>query len=283
MNEPNFAADYGAREVRAMHAVLVELGQILGTWRGKFVIVGGAVPWLLLGHARPAHIGTLDIDLGLDPEALGDGEYANLVEALERKGYERNLPGLRPFQLRRWVPLDPGAPVSVIVDLLMPRDARGDRNARKLVEGLRVQGADGVEVALSHRVTQRLEGMMPDGRLNGVDLPVAALPALLVMKGYALANREKKKDPYDVYFSARNYNGGPEALAAECVKLLADPVARAGYERLAGKFRSERDYGPHSVRLFLEESAALGEMTPAQVQTDAFEQVAALLRTMGLL
>ncbi|MBE7157282.1 MAG: hypothetical protein INR62_02380 [Rhodospirillales bacterium] len=282
MKEPNLAGDYDERGVRAMQSVLVELGQILGVWRGKFVVVGGAVPWLLLGHARPAHVGTLDIDLGLDPEALGEGEYANLVEALEQKDYERNRTDLRPFQLRRWVKVDEGGPVSVLVDLLMPRGARGDRNAKKLVEGLRVQGADGAEVALAHRVMQRLEGLMPDGRLNEVELPVAVLPALLVMKGYALTGREKKKDPYDVYFSARNYDGGPEALATECAKLLDDPVAREGYERLARKFRFEGDYGPRTVRIFLEESNALGEMTPAQVQTDAFQQVSTLLRAMDL-
>jgi hypothetical protein len=28
------------------------------------------------------HVGTLDVDLGLDAEALGDGEYATLIDAL---------------------------------------------------------------------------------------------------------------------------------------------------------------------------------------------------------
>ena len=30
------------------------------------------------------HVGTLDVDLTLDAEALGDGEYAQLVESLLR-------------------------------------------------------------------------------------------------------------------------------------------------------------------------------------------------------
>jgi hypothetical protein len=105
---------------------------------------------------------------------------------------------------------------------------------------------------------------------------------LLVMKGYALVGRDKKKDAYDVYFSVRNFDGGPSALAVECAKLLDDEVARKGYEHVAGKFRHVEDFGPKTVRLFLEESAALGEMTPEQVQTDAFMQVSALLRDMGI-
>jgi predicted nucleotidyltransferase len=56
-------------------------------------------------------------------------------------------------------------------------------------------------------------------------LLVATIPALLVMKGYALVGRNKKKDAYDIYFSVRNFAGGQQALAAECKKLMEDAVA----------------------------------------------------------
>lgn len=78
------ARDYDERGVKAVRPVLVELAQVLGAWRLKFVIVGGAVPWLLLPDADPGHVGTPDIDLDLDPDALSDGEYATLVETLRR-------------------------------------------------------------------------------------------------------------------------------------------------------------------------------------------------------
>jgi hypothetical protein len=278
---PDIAADYGERDVRAARSVLIELGQALGAWRSAFVIVGGAVPWLLLPKARPKHVGTLDIDLDLNPSALAEGEYATLVRTLEGKGYERGKEDLQPFQLRRWVKLDDGGPIGVLVDLLMPRGETGDRNDEKLVAGLRVQGADGGEVALSHCVARKIDGAMPDGRPNQVELLVATIPALLAMKGHALVGRDKKKDPYDIYFSVRNFEGGPQALAAECAELMDDAAARAGFERIAGKFRHRDDFGPVSVRLFLEASAALGEMTPEQVQTDAFMQVSTLLRGLG--
>ena len=126
MSEPDIARDYQERDMKAAYSVLIELGQVLGAWREKFVIVGGAVPWLLLGEARPKHIGTLDIDLDLNPDALAEGEYATLVEALEKKDYERGKEGLKPFQLRRWVKVDEGEPVGVLIDLLMPREARGE-------------------------------------------------------------------------------------------------------------------------------------------------------------
>ena len=49
------------------------------------------------------HIGTLDVDLSLDAEALGDGEYVQLVESLLKQGYHQRE-HLRRFQLVRTVP-----------------------------------------------------------------------------------------------------------------------------------------------------------------------------------
>ena len=73
--EPQSAAEYDDRTTAAVKMVLVEIGQILGSFKGKFAIVGGAVPWLLLANEEMPHVGTLDVDIGLDSEALGDGEY----------------------------------------------------------------------------------------------------------------------------------------------------------------------------------------------------------------
>jgi len=39
MSEPELGHDYHERDVRAAYAVLIEIGQVLGAWREKFVIV----------------------------------------------------------------------------------------------------------------------------------------------------------------------------------------------------------------------------------------------------
>jgi len=281
--EPSRAADYDDRGVHAMHAVLIELGQILGPFRDAIVVVGGAVPYLMLRDADPAHIGTLDIDLDLNPDRLAEGAYADLVQTLERAGYERDFDDLKPFQLRRMVdPRDGGVPIPVLLDLLMPRNAKTTSNRPPLVAGLRVQGADGGEVALRSNVWLAIEGKMPDGRRNRIELLVASISALLAMKGYALDGRDKAKDAYDIYFCVRSFPGGPEALAAEGSPLLADPVARDGFMKIAAKFRSDDDYGPHTVSLFLGESGGFDDMTSDQLRTDAFRQVRAWLHALGL-
>lgn len=176
MDEPKSANDYSERDVRAARAVLIELGQILGAWRDSFVVIGGAVPWLLLDQAEPKHVGTLDIDLNLDPAALADGKYATFVEILERSGYVRNVDDLKPFQLARTIVVE-NQRITVLVDLLMPEPSKVGRNKPKLVDGLRVLRAKGADVALEHNLCEEIEGVMPDGRKNRVNLQIASIPA----------------------------------------------------------------------------------------------------------
>ena len=110
VREPQSANDYDDRTTEAVKSVLIEIGQILGSFAGKFAVVGGAVPWLLLREADTPHIGTRDIDLGLDTEALADGEYVRLVDALRVQGYQQRN-DLPRFQLIRTVPArDSGPP-----------------------------------------------------------------------------------------------------------------------------------------------------------------------------
>ena len=111
VREPQAAGDYDDRTTAAVKSVLIEIGQILGSFEGKFAIIGGAVPWLLLGEAEMQHVGTADVDLGLDPAALGGGEYVRLVEALQQQGYLQR-DNLRRFQLVRTVPPATTGPTS---------------------------------------------------------------------------------------------------------------------------------------------------------------------------
>ena len=279
--EPQYASDYDDRTTVAFKSVLVEIGQVLGSYQGKFAVIGGAVPWLLLSGADMPHIGTLDVDLALDAEALGDGEYAQLVESLLRHGY-RQREHLRRFQLVRTVPArDGGADIDIVVDFLMPRDATIARNAPPLVANFAVQRADGAELALRFYQLVAIEGDMPEGGRNRVQIAVASIPALLAMKGYAIMKRLKQKDAYDIYYSIRNFPGGADALAAATKPLLDLETARTGYLHISEKFRHPDDFGPVSVRQFVDRPDVLGERTADQWQHDAFGQVDAWLSALG--
>ena len=278
------ASDYGDRENQAVLQVLVELAQILGSQHQNFVLVGGSVPSLLFENATPEHIGTLDIDLDLNPETLGDYDYAELVKELEDHEYERGIKGLKPFQMQRTIDLKDGAkPIPVIIDLLMPKDAVVREHKPKLIEGLTVQRIDGGIYALKHYQEISIDGYMPDGRPNKVKILVASPPALLVMKGYALVGRDKQKDAYDIWFCIRNYGGGIEALADACKPLMDEDEARQAFINIAEKFREESDFGPITVRRFLENSPdKCGDMTPDQIQADAYLRVSKWCQLLGI-
>jgi hypothetical protein len=282
MKNLDTALDYDDQTSAAVYAVLLELGQVLGAYKNKFVVIGGSVPWLLCTNADPRHLGTMDIDLSLDADALGDGEYAQMIELLEQAGYQHNEKEMRFFQMRRTLAIDNGAPISILIDLLMPREAKVEKNKPPLLANFAVQRADGAGIAMHNFVDVQINGKMPDGRPNSLSLRVASIPALLVMKGYALTGRDKKKDAYDIYFSIKNFAGGAEALATQSLPLLNDAISRKGFENIASKFKNEKDFGPVTVKIFLADSGFLGDMTTDQVQTDAYRRVRAWLDALGL-
>jgi hypothetical protein len=279
-SDPQSANEYDDRTTAAVKAVLLEIGQILGSFKGKFAVVGGAVPWLLLDNFEMPHVGTIDVDLGLDAEALGDGEYARLVDALMTHGYGQNKK-LKKFQLvRRIEATDGGDPIDIVVDFLMPRNAEIDRNKPPIIEDFAVQRADGTDLAMRFNQMVAVRGAMPNGGTNQIEIAVCSIPALLAMKGYAVHNRLKQKDAYDIYYCIRNYPGGIDALAKDCMPLLNLPSGATGYGFINEKFDVADGFGPTCVKTFVQESKILGDRTPDQWQQDAFGQVDAWLRAM---
>lgn len=94
--EPRHVADYSPRQVEAAHRALVDVGQVLASFKDCLVVVGGWVPDLLLGKAEQPHVGSIDVDLVLDTVRLGDGRYAELLKLLlDTKRYKL---GSKPFQ-----------------------------------------------------------------------------------------------------------------------------------------------------------------------------------------
>jgi hypothetical protein len=218
----------------------------------------------------------------LDAEALGDGEYATLIEALMGNGYEQRGE-LRRFQLVRQVPVqDGGSAIDVIVDFLMPRDAEIIQNKPPILNDFAVQRADGADLAMRFYQMVAIESSMPTGGKNRVEVAVCSIPALLAMKGYALNGRHKQKDAYDIYYCVRNFPGGVQALAEECRSVLETGSGEQGFQFIGEKFDIAEGYGATAVRRFVEDSQILGDRTPDQWQQDAFGQVDALLRALRL-
>ncbi|MET3900284.1 hypothetical protein ABIB57_004250 [Devosia sp. UYZn731] len=184
-------------------------------------------------------IGTIDIDLSLRPEELGAYEYTGLVEALLDAGYQQEK-HLRSFQLVRTVPGKDGEPaidvIDVIVDFLMPRNAVNAKNPTPILDNFAVMRANGAELASRFYELVAIEGAMPNGGNNRVEIAVASIPALLAMKGYALKGRHKLKDAYDIYYCIRNFPGGAAETAVACKPVLETEDGKVGYSNIAEKF-----------------------------------------------
>ena len=276
--EPQYASDYDDRTTVAVKSVLVEIGQVLGSYQGKFAVIGGAVPWLLLNEADMPHVGTLDVDLSLKAEALGDGEYAQLVESLLNQGYHQRE-HLSRFQLVRTVPArDGGADIDVVIDFLMPRDAVIASNVPPLAGQLR-------------RAARRWRRPC-----------LAVLSARRDRRRYARWRRQSGPNRCRVHSRSTGHEGLRHRQSAQAKRrvryLLLHPElsrrrgrprsgvaaapkvdeARTGYLHISEKFRHVNDFGPTSVRQFVDRTDLLGERTADQWQQDAFGQVDAWLR-----
>jgi hypothetical protein len=273
--EKRYAADYSPAEVEAARRVMIEVAQNLGAYAEACVLVGGWVADLLLPDPDAAYSGSIDVDLALNPERLSGDQYASLLDTLKGKGYR---PGAKPFQLCKEVEVE-GRKIPVDVDFLAPKATKMKKQRPKLVPGFRLLEADGCALAFRKPVVVTLEGKMPDGRQNHVTIRVAAVEDELVMKGYALAGRDKPKDARDIYVCVKNFPGGPIKLAAALKPRLCEKEVRVGLEHIAGKFRHESDFGPETVGRFLDKRDKAGRDFDRR---DAFEQVDRLMQELGL-
>lgn len=61
-DEPRRYAEYESRQVEAARRVLVDVGQVLASFRDCLVVVGGWVPDLLISEAEEAHVGSIDVE-----------------------------------------------------------------------------------------------------------------------------------------------------------------------------------------------------------------------------
>lgn len=195
VKELQFASNYDFLATTAARSVLVEIAQILGSFKGKFAVLGGAVSWLSLTEVDMLHCGTVKEDLRLEPSSLGDGEYVRLVEALRKLGYHQR-DDRRPFQLVRTVPARDSAPdIEIVIDFLMPRDAQIAQNSPPFLNQIAVQRADGAEIALMFNKVVAIEDEMPGCGVNLVRIAVASILAFRPMKGYANYNRKTVRTP----------------------------------------------------------------------------------------
>lgn len=269
--------DYNEQMVQAARAVLLELVHVLGEYREGIALVGGWVPGLLLPKDADKHVGSMDVDIALDHKLLEEVGYETICQKLENHGYRRSEE--QPFIFFRDVPLgDETIPVEV--DLLAGEyEGTGRRHRTQRVQDAKARKARGCDLVFPMAEEITITGTRPDGYEDTATIKIAGIVPFIIMKAMAMADREKEKDPYDIYFVLRHFPGGPDELIRLFQPHIEHGLVREGLEKLAEKFASPNHIGPNFVADF--EELEDGEERD-MLKRDVFERVDYLLRGLGV-
>lgn len=254
--------------------VMLELWTVLAGFAGAMTIVGGSAPPLLTGNrSSDPYVGTLDVDLVVDPVGIPKEVYRTIAELLRGRGYVQLD---QPFRWLRSLTVD-GRAIDVEVDPLAPVTPRlGTDHRHERIGGeplaRRTEGAELVRIA---SVDRELDGVLPDGRRNRVSVRVAAPSALVILKALAMGQRDKPKDAYDIDYLLRHI--GVEEVAAGIAEFGDLDSVKKALDILADKFSSIDAIGPASVALY--RRAQLGSQEADQLQALAYARVDELIQS----
>lgn len=278
----------GREIARLSLSVYLELMTILGAYREALVLVGGWAPYFIIERFGREdtdfrHVGSIDIDIAVNPRLVSPDQYASIVERLERHGYRQMLNKLGqsiPFIFEREIELgeERGAHI-ITVDFLAPEyggTGKGHRHQR-VQHDLLARKARGCDVVFDHCFDYELTGVLPNGAENTVRVKIADLVGCLTMKGIVLGERYHEKDAYDLYSVITYYRGGPEGAAQAVKPHLDNALVRESVDIIAEKFRNIRSVGPTGVGNFLASDSAERDRLIA----DAFVNVSEFIRALG--
>jgi hypothetical protein len=223
-------------QTSASKSVLLEVSNVLGAFRDKLVIVGGWVPELL--YPQKGHIGSLDVDLAVSPKALSANAYQTIRKRMQEAGYSVHAD---PTRFTKSVA---GASEPVKVDLISGQYVSGEKSDAIQLNELVISGLRGLDLAFEACEEMELVGAMPDGSLNSVRVRVVKPEAFILIKAFALDERKKEKDAYDIAFILKHYQPNLPSLSEKLGVHLANGLAQEGWSILQSKFASISSVGP---------------------------------------
>lgn len=254
-DKPRRASDYPSEQAALVKATCLYVATKLGDMMDDLVIVGGLVPSLIvkqddLPEETESHIGTFDLDVGLQLALLDEGRYRKLTERLRNAGFamDKNDDGNSTRQ--RWVISGAG---TVTVDFLIQPSLAGDKGGklRNIEPDFAAIIAPGLRCAFQDRQAVALEGRTLFGEKARRDVWVCGPGGFVVLKALAFEGRGEPKDAYDLFYVLRNFGAGVEDVAARFRPLLDEPEAQKALGILRRDFLDPEMVGPARVAAFL--------------------------------
>ena len=278
---------YSRELTEASKSVLIEILRILGSYKDYLVLSGGWAPYFILQKFGEAdqHCGSVDIDFVLDPSLVDLRVYETIVSMIEKRDYKpyKTESGMvLPYRFYRSIrsPID-GRHYTIEVDFITePHVAERLHPSLflKVQRDLQAVVIRGSGIVFSHNFRHVIKGILPSGAETGVSGRIADAVGCIVTKGLALKGRYKEKDPYDIYFLLRHYQGGPERAAKEVLRHLDDPVVVEAVDEIRERFRTPRSDGPFQVAYFLSPG---DEMARERVQGEVFATLRLFLENLS--
>jgi hypothetical protein len=268
--------DYTAEAVAAARSVMIEITHLLAEYKDGIVIVGGWVPELLLSDTKQPHTGSLDVDLALDHRTLTEAGYKSILQLLRSRNYRQ---GEQPFIFYRTVQIGDNT-YEVEIDFLAGEYAGTKHSNRtQKVQDMQPRKARGCDLAFAQTAEIAVNGNLPEGGIDSVNIRVTSIAPFIVMKSMALASRIKEKDAWDIYYCIRNYPGGTVSLADQFRPLLKNKLVQEALGKLAERFASPDHTGPKHVADF----EGVNDVEDRSfLQRDAFERVNTLLEALKM-
>lgn len=244
---------------KALRTILTKIGP----WVGKLILIGGMAPKYIVGNApidMKEHVGTTDLDVvvGVTISTEEDEAYRTLQQNLKEAGFAPAInPDTGSEETFRWGREVDG--VRVLLEFFCPV---GDGESGKLyrnpgknigskISAIRTPGANlaGID---NFPVTLKGETLDHGGIQEGVEARVANLLPFLVLKAYAIEQRDKAKDSYDVVWTLNAFEKGPRSAVDAMAKspAIGHPEVSVAIGYLRKNFQSVDHCGPSQYAIF---------------------------------
>jgi hypothetical protein len=253
------SGDYSEGLTSASMSALLELAVTLHSYQDSIVLVGGWAPYYLIeefGKEGFTHVGSIDIDLAVDPDKVDREAYNSIVELIVKRGYrnrtDRNDRTIL-FSFRKSVPspLDHND-YDISVDFLTSATPNSGKHRHERVQSdLPARIVPGCSIAFRYNFTKKLKGILPNNGEAIENIRMLNIVGSLGMKGIVLGMAYREKDAYDIYSVISQCLDNPKEVASEVKPHLDDPDIAKGIDAIKQKFRDINAEGPSWVANFL--------------------------------
>lgn len=256
-SKPN-ASGYSKEQSELVRATCLYVATKLGDLMEELVIIGGLVPSLLIDQSNLAvgvepHVGTMDLDIGLQVALLEEERYKTVSERLKAAGFKADVNEKGHLTRQRWVLNDENFPHKIMIDFVIPPslDGKKGRRVQHLQSDFAATIISGLQMAFIDQEKIVLNEYTIYGEKAERTICVCGAGAYLVLKALAFRNRGENKDAYDLYYVLRNYGSGIGDVVEKLKPLLADSDTQKALEILKEDFVDIDSLGPIRVAKFI--------------------------------